>query len=86
MTFSHFQALPEPEQLAAVWATARFVTTRWEEALAVHLYYFAGAATGFFAEVYYDPDANRIVRLRSFTRPDQLAGYTAGVRLPEFPR
>ena len=84
MTLYEFNALPEPEQqLAAVFATARFVTTRWEQALAVSLYFFAGAATGFFAEVYYDPDANRIVRLRSFTSTDQLTGFTAGVRLPD---
>ena len=53
-----FRALPFEDRLKAIWAEGTFLATRWEEEDAVNLYHMGT----FFAEVYYDPESNEMLR------------------------
>jgi len=82
MTLDAFQALPEPDQLAAVYAAGTFVARRWQEAdEAVLLYRMPG---GFFAELTYDTTRHQVLYPGSFgdDEPDKLEDYALFVRLP----
>jgi hypothetical protein len=80
MTFAAFNHLAYGQQLAAVFEAGTFLARRWEEGDGLNLYHLPG---GFFVELHYDPLANRLVHLRSFTDAAPLADYAALVRLPD---
>ncbi|TGE29748.1 hypothetical protein [Hymenobacter metallicola] len=79
MPISHygFRALPFPEQLAVIWAEGTFLATRWEEEDAVNLYHMGT----FFAEVFYDPDENKMLSTRTFTSRECLLDYAVFIKL-----
>ncbi|MCB2379783.1 hypothetical protein LGH70_19460 [Hymenobacter sp. BT635] len=79
MPLSHyaFRALPFEDRLKAIWAEGTFLATRWEEDDAVNLYHMGT----FFAEVYYDPESNEMLRTRAFTSTRCLEDYAAYVKL-----
>ena len=80
MTLYAFNQLPYERQLVAVFDTATFLITRWEEEEAVNLYHLPD---GVFVELYYDPHVNEITRLRAFVSAAPLADYAAAIRLPD---
>lgn len=69
MTLTDYQALSDEQQLALVYETATFLATRWDGAEAVNLYHLPDDV---FVELFYDPAANEITRLRSFVSADPL--------------
>ena len=79
MTLDEFNALPSDQQLATVYATGRFLLTRWEPTTAVNLYVLPGEL---LVELFYDPAANAIRSLRSLDPTAPLADYAPFVPLP----
>ena len=82
MTLDEFQALSEPDQLAAVYAAGTFVSRRWQEVdEAVLLYRMPG---DFFAELTYNTAHRQVRYPDSFgdDEPDKLEDYAMFVRLP----
>ena len=82
MTLDEFQALSEPDQLAAVYAAGTFVARRWQEVdEAVLLYQMLGH---FFAELTYNTTRQQVLYLGSFgaDEPEKLEDYAMFVRLP----
>lgn len=77
-SYEHFRLLPFAQQLPLVWVEGSFLARRWEEEDAVGLYHMAG---GFFAEVYYHGEDNRIVNVDSFTSSATLEDYSHGIDL-----
>jgi hypothetical protein len=65
-----FLAMNETEQYEAVWK-GTFLGDRREGSLWIQCY----SLESFYVEVFYDADANRLERIRSFTKIDQLAPY-----------
>ena len=74
-----FRHLTAAEQLALVWGEGEYLARRWEKNTEVLLYHMPA---DFFAEVYYDNQGYRLVRIDTFTKPEPLALYAAYVRLP----
>lgn len=70
MNLYEFNAL-DIEERVAVAAQGNFVDVRFEEGLRVALY----SHPEFYAEVFYDSEANQIVRSRAFTSAVHLAAY-----------
>ncbi len=68
-----------------MWCRSTYIARRWEEEDGINLYHLPG---GFFAELYYDPEANTVRRMRAFTRvraftdAAPLEDYAVYVRLP----
>ena len=80
MTLYEFNALPDERQVALVFDQARFLATHWEEEEEEgNRYVLPG---GPFVEIFYDPHANEITRLRAFTRSAPLEDDVVGVQLP----
>ncbi|TGE20905.1 hypothetical protein [Hymenobacter metallicola] len=81
MPISHygFRALPFEQQLAVIWQEGTFLATRWEEEDAINLYHMGT----FFAEVYYDPDTNELLRTGAFTSTRCLENYTCYIQLDD---
>jgi hypothetical protein len=79
MPLSHyaFRALPFEDQLVAVYEEGRWLARRYEEEDWINLYHLGS----FFVEVYYDPEANRVHRTRTFTSRECLLDYAAYVSL-----
>lgn len=85
MTLVQFNALPDEQQLALVYAKVAYVATRWQEVYeAVLLYQLPG---GFFAELTYDTETNDVQYLFAFEaggKDDRLPGYAMFVKLPDW--
>jgi len=71
LTLYDFNGMDQKEQGDALFREGIFVDDRVEAGLRVQLY----GLCGFYVEVFYDPGANRITRLRSFSSSGQLAAY-----------
>ena len=71
MTLYEFNALDEKEKGEAIFTQATFIDNRNDAPYKVQLY----RLSNFYVEVYYDAQANAIVRYRSFSRLGQLAPY-----------
>jgi len=76
MTLYEFNALEENKKADAVWK-GTFLADREENGLAVQLY----AVDSFYVELFYDPQANRVLRFRAFRSKNQLVPYLALIRL-----
>ncbi len=81
MTIAVFNALPYDRQLVAVFDSGTFLARRYEEEDAVNLYHLFNR---FFVELYYDTQANELVRLQAFTNIAQLEDYAMSVQLPNW--
>ena len=83
MTLAQFNALPDEQQLALVYAEGAYVATRWQEVYeAVLLYQLPG---NFFVELTYDTETNEVQYLFPFeagSEDDRLADYAMFVKLP----
>ena len=83
MTLNQFNALPEDQQLAAVYATGTYVARRRQQVHeTVLLYQMPGR---FFVELSYHVDTNEVQYLFPFeagTENDRLADYALFVQLP----
>ena len=85
MTLNQFNALPEDQQLAAVYATGTYVARRWQEVHeAVLLYDMPGR---FFVELTYDTDTNEVQYLfpsEAGSEDNRLTDYALFVQLPDW--
>ena len=83
MTLNQFNALPEDQQLAAVYATGTYVARRRQQVHeTVLLYQMPGR---FFVELSYHVDTNEVQYLFPFkagTEDNRLADYGMFVQLP----
>ena len=83
MTLAQFNALPDEQQLALVYAEGAYVATRWQEVYeAVLLYQLPGHL---FVELTYDTETNEVQYLFPFeagSENDRLADYAMFVKLP----
>ena len=73
-----FKVLTLNEQAKLLWNGA-YLGKRVENELIVQLY----SVSDFFAELYYHPFKNEIVRIRPFNSPDLLQPYLTGFDLVE---
>ncbi|WP_457127358.1 hypothetical protein [Mucilaginibacter sp. HD30] len=74
-TLYDFNGLTEEKKAEAVWQGS-FLADRQENDLTVQLY----SVSGFYVEVYYDPNENKIMRFRSFQTKDLLVPYLAHIK------
>jgi len=72
ITHYDFLAMNETEQYEAVWK-GTFLGDRREEGIWIQCY----SLQSFYVEVYFDATANQLLRIRSFSRIEQLAPYLA---------
>ena len=79
ITHYAFRALPFEDRLQAIWTEDTFLATRWEEEDAVNLYHLGT----FYAEVYYDPETNKLLRTNTFTSRRCLEDYAVYVKLDD---
>ena len=79
MTRYEFNQLTGERQLVTVFGTGTYLARRWEERDGINLYHLSG---DFFVELYYDPLAQELMRLRSFRSAEPLEDYAAYMRLP----
>jgi hypothetical protein len=81
MPISHyaFRALSFEEQLPVVWEEGSWLARRYEEEDWINLYHLGG----FFVELYYNPEANRVHRTRTFTSRECLLDYAVYVSLQD---
>jgi hypothetical protein len=70
ITFYDFLAMDEAEQYNSVWQ-GTFLGERREESLWIQCY----SLGSFYVEVYYDAGANQLLRIRSFSKIEELAPY-----------
>lgn len=70
ITLYDFLAMSEADQYEAVWK-GTYLGDRHENDLRIQCY----SLGTFYVEVYYDPTANQIRRLRCFSQIQQLAPY-----------
>jgi hypothetical protein len=75
LTLDDFNALNEPEQAEAIWQ-GTFLADREENGFFVRLY----SLNNFYAELFYNADTNKILRLRAFNALNELAPYLAHIR------
>ena len=80
MTLYQFKALDENKQYDALWNKGVFIAGRVTEEHKLLLYQLEG----FYIEVKYDGDMNKIVGLRSFIIVGQLEPYLKNIPLPQF--
>jgi len=71
LTLYDFNGMNETAQAEAVFKEGVYIDGRDEDGLKVQLY----RLDGFYVEVYYDPQGNKITRYRSFKSSGQLAPY-----------
>ena len=71
MTLYDFNATDEYGKAESVFTQGIFIDDRREAGLNIQLYRLGN----FYVEVYYDAEANRITRYRSFKALGQLAPY-----------
>jgi hypothetical protein len=70
ITLYDFSRMSEAEQYEAVWK-GTFLGDRRKDDSWVQCY----SLGNFYVEVFYDQEANRVQRLRSFSKIEQLAPY-----------
>lgn len=75
MTLYEFNVLDDNAKADAIWAGS-FLADREENGLMLQLY----AIDSFYAEVTYDPAANKILTFRSFNAKHLLAPYLAQIK------
>ena len=75
LTLKEFNALGEAEKAEVIWSGV-FLADREENGLIVQLF----SLENFYAEVFYDANANKILRVRAFTALSQLTPYLAHVK------
>ena len=71
MTLYQYKALQEGEQATVLWDKGVFLGERSYEEHRILLYQI----DGFYVEVFYHQEQNKLVRLRSFRIVDQLRPY-----------
>ena len=75
MTLLEFNALNLTEKAEAVWR-GTFLAEREAEGFTIQLY----SLDSFYAELFYDPAANKITEFRAFTSRQQLGPYLARIK------
>lgn len=75
LTMEQYEALSEAEQADAA-MQGKFLADREANGLMVQLY----SVGHFYCEVFYDPQANKILRYRAFEDKQQLTPYLAHIR------
>ncbi len=75
LTMEQYEALTEPEQADAI-MQGNFLADREENGLVVQLY----SLGIIYGEVFYDPNANKVLRYRAFEGTQQLTPYLAHIR------
>jgi hypothetical protein len=71
MTLYEYKQLDETEQATTLWNQGAHLGERFNGEHNILLYQM----DGFYVEVFYDPDRNAIVRIRSFRNTGQLRPY-----------
>jgi hypothetical protein len=71
LTLDDFNALDEQGKGEAVFSAGTFIDDREQGELKVQLYRLGN----FYVELYYDPEANAIIKYRSFKSASLLAPY-----------
>jgi hypothetical protein len=77
MTLYEFNALTDTDKANTVWNDGEFVGDRLQEFYNVLLY----QVHAFYVELFYNPEANEIVHLRSFSSTDQVEPYLTKIDL-----
>ena len=75
LTMEEYDAMEEADKAAAI-LQGEFLADREENGLRIQLY----SVGNFYAELYYDPLANQILRWRAFEGIQQLGPYLAHIR------
>jgi hypothetical protein len=75
LTLDEFNTLNVTEQAEEVWK-GTYLADREENGLVVRLY----GLDNFYAEVFYDTQTNKILRLRAFDALNQLAPYLVHIK------
>ena len=75
MTMEQYQSLSEPEKAEAI-IQGEFLADREENGLVVQLY----SLGKIYGELYYDPNANKVLRYRAFEEIQQLTPYLAHIK------
>jgi hypothetical protein len=73
-----FKMLPFSDQAGYVWEHGVYLSCRFDGGSNINLYHVAS----FFVEVWYDPDANEIAKIRTFTSRACLEPYLLNIMLP----
>ena len=71
MTLYEFKSLSEDQQTELVWSEGDFVADRHESDCCILLYQIRS----FYVELYYNGQANKLSKLRSFSSINQLEPY-----------
>ena len=79
LSYHLFRLLSLKAQLAVVWAEGRYLAQRWEGEDTVVLF----ALFYFFCELYYDAQANTILRTHCFEGRAGLEAYLPAIDLNE---
>lgn len=85
MTLVQFNALPDEQQLALVYAEGAYLATRWQEVYEAVLLY--QMPSRFFVELTYDTETNEVQYLFAFEaggEDDRLPDYAMFVKLPDW--
>ena len=85
MTLHEFNLLSEEVQLAYVYRVGTYIARHWDDAHPAVLFYQVLA--GFFVEVNYDVDQNKVTFLFPFEvggKDDRLADYAMFVKPPDW--
>jgi len=80
MTLYQFKTLDEEEQYNTVWNNGVFIAVRISKEDKFLLYQI----DGFYVELKYDVNINKIVELRSFGNVSRLEPYLINIPLPSF--
>ena len=75
LTLYDFNTLTDNEKADAVWQGS-FLADRVAGGLAIQLY----SLGSFYVEVFYDPQANNIMRFEAFTTSSSLVPYLAQIK------
>lgn len=75
LTMEEYEALNEQQKADAIF-NGTFLADREENGLIVQLF----SLGKIYAELYYDPNANKILRYRAFEGTQQLTPYLAHIR------
>lgn len=78
MTLYEFNLLPQPEQYSILWKVGEFLTNRSEENVTYALY----QVTGFYVELEYHQDENKLLKMKTFSSTTPLEPYLQQIPLP----
>lgn len=79
MTLYQFNVLEEKEKYEMLWDEGVVIANRQTDENKFLLYQL----DGFYAELTYNPEMNKIINLRTFTNTNQLEPYLNNMKIPE---